>query len=693
MFKSFSISGMALSVFLMMTAGAYANEIISVQSAACSQGKKDCTRIMFTMKESPKFSVFKSKDDGTEYKVVLHDISDPARKTGPISIKSSSVIANVIINRTPKGTSDQVHYFFPLKKSVVPRVNKSGNSFWVDFPHQDSMSPASAAQASRDPGAAKNGESSASKRNEFGKPGNQKPGDRGTVTDTRKPAASGNEIEKLDRKEAERRLAEKREAEKKEAERILAEKREAERKEAERKLAEKREAERKEAERILAEKREAEKRAAEKKEAERILAEKQAAERKEAERILAEKREAERKEAERILAGKREAEKKDSHPAGKNNEAGSPGRNSRNSKDVRDIRELENELFADLNSEGDNQAPTESLEKRLAAPEPPKPTAYKRKSSATCTVVVDPGHGGKDPGAIGVGNVQEKAVTLGISRSLVAYLNSDPLLEGKLTRNRDIFIELGRRSQIARNNKANFLISIHADSALNSQAQGASVLVLNRDRANRENSKSVQNTDNTKMLAGLGEFLKDHNDPLLQQVAVDMASNTSRSDGNDLAKEILGSMGRIATLHKSVPINRSLAVLKAPDSPSLLIETGYLSNPDEASLLATGKYQRTIAHAIYLGIKNFVYKNKDTLRCGVAAQSEPRAPARSNKPASSGAKPAAPGKTVIYVVKKGDTLSKIAQDHKVSPQHLKQLNGLARDQVNAGQRLKVPKKK
>ena len=178
---------------------------------------------------------------------------------------------------------------------------------------------------------------------------------------------------------------------------------------------------------------------------------------------------------------------------------------------------------------------------------------------------------------------------------------------------------------------------------------------------------------------------------------------------NDLAKEILGSMGKIATLHKSVPINRSLAVLKAPDIPSLLIETGYLSNPDEASLLATGKYQRTIAHAIYLGIKNFVYKNKDTLRCGVAAQSEPKAPARSNKPASSGAKPAAQSgakpaapsgakpvaseKTVIYVVKKGDTLSKIAQDHKVSPQRLKQLNGLTREQVNAGQRLKVPKKK
>lgn len=688
MFKFFSISGMALSVSLLMTAGAYANEIISVQSAACSQGKKDCTRIMFTMKEPPKFSVFKSKDDGTEYKVVLHDISDPARKTGPISIKSSSVIANVIINRTPKGTSDQVHYFFPLKKSVVPRVNKSGNSFWVDFPHQDSMSPASATQASRDPGAARTGENSTSKQNESGKPGNQKPGERGGVTDSRKPAASGNEIEKLDRKEAERRLAEKREAEKKEAERILAEKREAERKEAERKLAEKREAERKEAERLLAEKREAEKRAAEKREAER-----KEAERKDAERILAEKREAERKEAERILAGKRESEKKDNHPAGKNNEVGTPNRNSRNSKDVRDIRELENELFADLNSEGDNQAPTESLEKRLAAPEPPKPTAYKRKSSATCTVVVDPGHGGKDPGAIGVGNVQEKSVTLGISRSLVAYLNSDPLLEGKLTRNRDIFIELGRRSQIARNNKANFLISIHADSALNSQAQGASVLVLNRDRANRENSKSVQNTDNTKMLAGLGEFLKDHNDPLLQQVAVDMASNTSRSDGNDLAKEILGSMGKIATLHKSVPINRSLAVLKAPDIPSLLIETGYLSNPDEASLLATGKYQRTIAHAIYLGIKNFVYKNKDTLRCGVAAQTAPRAPAPVKNAAPSGAKPAAPEKTVIYVVKKGDTLSKIAQDHKVSPQHLKQLNGLTRDQVNVGQRLKVPKKK
>ncbi len=143
-------------------------------------------------------------------------------------------------------------------------------------------------------------------------------------------------------------------------------------------------------------------------------------------------------------------------------------------------------------------------------------------------------------------------------------------------------------------------------------------------------------------------------------------------------------------LHKNTPINRSLAVLKAPDIPSLLIETGYLSNEDESKLLATGKYQRAIAHAIYVGIKNYIIRNKDVLRCGVTgatnAVSTQKVTTTSSSSSTSGPK------TEIYIVKKGDFLSKIADRYGVSVTYLKKLNNLKREQVNVGQRLKVPKR-
>ena len=645
MYKAFFISCLALSVFV-LAGGASANEILNVQSSACVQGKNDCTRVTFTMKAPPKFNVFKTKDDRTAYTVVLSDITDPSRKTGVISIKRSSVISNVGIKRAPRGQNDQVHYIFFLKNGVNPVVKKYGNTFWVDFPHQDTGSASGESGAprpadsgtDRKPDPAVPGNSGADARktsqnrnsdekqhpasgNDSGKPhpGSRDPernGSSGTPKNDRTPDSGNNAG--IDGTSQGKKPAPGNDA-----------------------------------------------------------------------RTGGDSRE-NRPDREAVREGNNGSGSKNSGSGRSSDHAGS-GNGSGGRNNLRDVRELEEELFQDLNSEGDNKAPPESLEKRLAAaPEPPKPlTSHKRKSSATCTVVIDPGHGGKDPGAIGVGNVQEKAVTLGISRSLVAYIDGDPLMAGRLTRNRDIFIELGQRSQIARNKNANILISIHADSALNSQAQGVSVLVLNQDRANRE-KKSVQNNDTTGMLSGVGEVLKDHADPMFQKAVVDMAFNQSRGDGNDLAKEILGSLSKITMLHRSVPINRSLAVLKAPDIPSLLIETGYLSNPDEASLLATGKYQRAIAHAIYLGIRSYVYKNKDTLRCGIAV-SEPSGEHR--KPQAGSGNAPVSEKTVIYVVKKGDYLSKIAQNHGVSPGYLMKLNRLSSDQVYAGQRLKEHKKK
>lgn len=353
-----------------------------------------------------------------------------------------------------------------------------------------------------------------------------------------------------------------------------------------------------------------------------------------------------------------------------------------------DMEVLEDALFDTLNEASDNDDPSESVEKRLSNPEPPKPVHNARKNKNTCVVVIDPGHGGKDPGAIGKNGTYEKNVTLGISKYLLEYINGDKTLTGYLTRSNDKFIALGDRSKIARTRKADMLISIHADSAANSEANGASVLVLSKDRADRENDK-ITARDQTKLIGGAGDainhmcgenkYLKDCS------FVVDLASSSSMNYGFELANKLLGRLKMITRLHKKTPISRSLAVLKAPDIPSLLIETGYLSNNDEERLLATDKYRRRIAYGIYLGIKDFVEANPSVC-VNTASSVSSSAPSKTSGSAgrTSGSKA-----SVVHVVKKGENLTVIAKKYGVSVASLKKLNNLRTGQVNVGQRLRI----
>lgn len=348
-------------------------------------------------------------------------------------------------------------------------------------------------------------------------------------------------------------------------------------------------------------------------------------------------------------------------------------------KEVSSTKELEAELLATLNSEGDNAEDDfdETLDQRLAKPEPPKPQqSMAKKGDNVCMVVVDPGHGGKDPGAISKSGLQEKKVTLSISKYLLEYLKGDSSVNGYLTRSNDKFIELGNRSEIARKQKADILISIHADSASNSAASGASVLVLAPNRAKRENGKLEQDKEKQKqLLGGAGEMIStiSRNNPNIDVAdwIIEMSSDTSISFGRELARDILSSIKNVARLHNKNPIDRSLAVLKAPDIPSLLIEVGYLSNTDESKLLATQKYNREVAYYIYKGIQKFV-KNNPTLCVHNVSQ---------NNNSSE----------ITYTVKKGDTLAKIAQAHKVSVENLKKRNNLKKNALQIGQKLVIPK--
>ena len=297
-------------------------------------------------------------------------------------------------------------------------------------------------------------------------------------------------------------------------------------------------------------------------------------------------------------------------------------------------------------------------------------------------IAIDAGHGGKDPGAIGKRGVREKNVTLAISKALYRYINSNKQFRGTLTRSRDVFVDLDRRSEIARLRKADLLISIHADSVASgsSTARGASVLVLSENRAVRENGKILRNNKQKKLIGGAGEVMDQSvGNPYLATAILDMSSTNSRSEGNLLAQEILHQLSAFTHVRKSQPIKASLAVLKAPDIPSLLIETGYLSNRYEEIQLNQPNYQKQIAYRIYLGIKSYYEKYP-----AQKLRSRQESYARTKNMTKNG------GTAKSVTVKKGESLGLIAKRYGSTIAQLKKLNSLKSDTVHVGQVLYLP---
>ena len=298
-------------------------------------------------------------------------------------------------------------------------------------------------------------------------------------------------------------------------------------------------------------------------------------------------------------------------------------------------------------------------------------------------IAIDAGHGGKDPGAIGKRGVREKNVTLAISKALYSYINSNKQFRGTLTRSRDIFVDLDKRSEIARLRKADLLISIHADSVASgsSTARGASVLVLSENRAVRENGKILRNNKQKKLIGGAGEVMDQSvGNPYLATAILDMSSTNSRSEGNLLAQEILHQLSAFTHVRKSEPIKASLAVLKAPDIPSLLIETGYLSNRYEEIQLNQPNYQKQIAYRIYLGIKSYYEKYP-----AQKLRSRQESYARTKNMTTNKS-----GNVKSVTVKKGESLGIIAKRYGTTTAQLKKLNSLKSDTVHVGQVLYLP---
>ena len=308
-----------------------------------------------------------------------------------------------------------------------------------------------------------------------------------------------------------------------------------------------------------------------------------------------------------------------------------------------------------------------------APPPPLNPVAL--PTANPYVIAIDAGHGGKDPGAIGKRGVKEKNVTLAVATQLAKYVNSNPRFKGTLIRSKDVFVDLDKRSEIARSHKADILISIHADSvASGSSARGASVWVLSNNRAQRENSKVLKG-DKGQLLSGVSEVLSstDKQNPYLAATILSMSSDNTRSEGYKMGQEILNKLGKFTKLHKKEPIHASLAVLKSPDIPSLLIETGFLSNPYEEIQLNQPNYQKQIAYSIYQGI--VAYYEKYTIQ---------HIKSRYESAIRTGA-----AKVVIHEVQKGESLSVIAQKYKKTVSSIKQHNRLTSDNIRIGQKLVI----
>jgi len=232
------------------------------------------------------------------------------------------------------------------------------------------------------------------------------------------------------------------------------------------------------------------------------------------------------------------------------------------------------------------------------------------------TVVVDAGHGGEDPGARGRRGTHEKDVTLSIARRLKEMIDAEPNMRAVLTRDGDYFIALENRVSKARRVQADLFVSIHADAFMQSQANGSSVFALSENGATSVAARWLATRENdADLIGGVNLGIKD---PYLAKTLLDLSQTATINDSLKLGKAVLGELGGINRLHKASVEQAGFAVLKAPDIPSILIETAFISNPDEEKKLKDGEYQEKLASAIVTGIRQYFAKNPPLARTRLA---------------------------------------------------------------------------
>ena len=286
-------------------------------------------------------------------------------------------------------------------------------------------------------------------------------------------------------------------------------------------------------------------------------------------------------------------------------------------------------------------------------------------------IAIDAGHGGEDPGALGPRRVREKVVALQIAQKLEALFDSNPYFQGELIRTVDYYISLPKRTKIAHDKRADFFISIHADAFTNPKAYGASVYALSTKGATSEAATILAAKENRADLIGGASSLSlnDYPDDVLKGVLLDLSQTATVSSSLDAGKYVLKNMGGVARLHKKKVEQAGFMVLKSPDVPSLLIETGFISNPKEARDLSTRSYQRKMANAIYQGLVQY-YADSPPVGTLLAKND-------GNIEQS-------------YVIARGDTLSEIAARYNTSVRKIVRHNKMKSSSIRVGQKILIP---
>lgn len=288
-------------------------------------------------------------------------------------------------------------------------------------------------------------------------------------------------------------------------------------------------------------------------------------------------------------------------------------------------------------------------------------------------VVVDAGHGGEDPGAIGPRGTLEKNVVLNMARILAEMIERKPGYTAKLTRTGDYYIDLRSRTILARKHNADLFVSVHADAFRTPQPRGASVFALSQRGATSETARWLAQSENrSDLIGGVGGVSLDGRDDMLAGVLLDLSMTASINSSLGVGSTILDQLGGVAKLHKKGVEQAAFAVLKSPDIPSILVEAGFISNPQEERNLSNSAYQRKLSEAVFRGIDDYF---SQTPPPGTLLAWQKR---NGNSQASQ------------YRIQRGDTLSGVARRMQTTVSKLMQHNGLNNDRVMVGQTIRIP---
>ncbi|MGV8916430.1 MAG: N-acetylmuramoyl-L-alanine amidase [Pseudomonas sp.] len=343
-----------------------------------------------------------------------------------------------------------------------------------------------------------------------------------------------------------------------------------------------------------------------------------------------------------------------------------------------------NRLVVDLFDDAADANPTPTVPDTIANTTPVVPISPSKpeiklapvpNGKRDIVIAIDAGHGGEDPGAGGARGQKEKDIVLMIAKELQRQINAEKGYRAELTRTGDYFIPLRKRTEIARKQGADLFVSIHADAAPSSAAFGASVFALSERGATSETARWLADSENrSDLIGGAGAVSLDDKDKMLAGVLLDLSMTASLSSSLNVGQKVLSNIGHVTSLHKARVEQAGFMVLKSPDIPSILVETGFISNAAEAAKLQGPSHQQALARSISAGVRQFFQQNPP-LGTYIAWL-------RDNGKLAQGPRD--------HTVRSGETLAMIAVRYQVSVAALRRTNNLSSDELKTGQTLNIP---